>query len=168
MKRKPDAIPLEHWIGYRFSRIAARVGNFVAPMYENHHDLTMPAWRSLAVIARYEPLTAKQLASLTSSDAFKVARAIELLVRRGLITRESDQKDRRRAQLSMTQKGRTVYQDIERFTMRVEREVVAGLSPTELVLLRRTLDKLDQKIEQNVLVNSWEDFLSDRRRSKDK
>src|SRR5579864_1813769 len=63
------SLPLEHWIGYRFSLISARLGNYVAQMYASRHDLTMPAWRSLAVIARYQPLTAKQLAMLTSSDA---------------------------------------------------------------------------------------------------
>ena len=90
MKKSKTSLPLEHWIGYRFSLISARLGNFVAQMYASRHDLTMPAWRSLAVIARYQPLTAKQLAMLTSSDAFKVARAIELLVRRGLIRRDVD------------------------------------------------------------------------------
>ena len=59
------SLPLEHWIGYRFSLISARLGNYVAPMYASRHDLTMPAWRSLAVIARYQPLTAKQLAMRT-------------------------------------------------------------------------------------------------------
>ena len=89
--------------------------NFIAPMYASRHDLTMPAWRSLAVIARYQPLTAKQLATLTSSDAFKVARAIELLVRRGLIRRDVDKVDRRRASLRLTADGRKVYNDIEKF-----------------------------------------------------
>jgi hypothetical protein len=72
MKSKEDTIPLEHWIGYRFGLITARLGKYVAQMYTSRHDLTVPVWRSLAVIARYQPLTAKQLANLTSSDAFKV------------------------------------------------------------------------------------------------
>src|SRR3954447_14892415 len=106
---KAVPIPLENWTGYRFGLLATRLGNFIAPMYESRHDLTMPAWRSLAVIARYQPLTAKQLAALTSSDAFKVARAIELLARRGLISRDVDSEDRRRVQLSLTAKGRAIY-----------------------------------------------------------
>src|ERR1700722_1315751 len=119
MKSKEPAIPLEHWIGYRFGLIAARLGEYVAQMYASRYDLTMPAWRSLAVIARYQPLTAKELATLTSSDAFKVARAIELLVRRGLIRRDIDKSDRRRASLRLTAEGRKVYKDIEKFAVRV-------------------------------------------------
>jgi DNA-binding MarR family transcriptional regulator len=160
MTRKQPPLPLEHWIGYRFSFIASRLGNFVAPMYESRHDLTMPAWRSLAVIARYQPLTAKQLASLTSSDAFKVARAIELLVRRGLIRRDVDPADRRKARLSLTGEGNKVYRDIEKFTTRVERELTAGLDPLELTTLRRVLDRLDEKLE-TVRNKNWEAFLND-------
>src|SRR5690348_5072431 len=99
------SLPLEHWIGYRFSQISARLGNYVAQLYASRHDLTMPAWCSLAEIARYQPLTAKQLAMLMSSDAFKVARAIELLVRRDLIRRDVDKADRRRASLRLTAQG---------------------------------------------------------------
>lgn len=161
MKSKDAVIPLEHWIGYRFSLISARLGNYVAQMYESRHDLTMPAWRSLAVIARYQPLTAKQLGTLTSSDAFKVARAIELLVRRGLIRRDVDEKDRRRARLSLTAEGRKIYKDIESFTIRVERELTVGLDQHERAMLRQTLDKLDRQLESRVRIHAWEKFLED-------
>jgi DNA-binding MarR family transcriptional regulator len=130
-------------------------------MYASRHDLTVPAWRSLAVIARYQPLTAKQLATLTSSDAFKVARAIELLVRRGLIRRDVDKEDRRRASLSLTKEGRKIYNDIEKFMMRVERELTAGLDPNDIAALRQTLDRLDHRLEHQIRSRAWEKFLKD-------
>ena len=160
MKSKAPVIPLEHWIGYRFSRIAARVGNYVAQMYVTRHDLTMPAWRCLAVIARYQPLTAKELATLTSTDAFKVTRAIELLVRRRLIRRDVDKEDRRRASLRLTAEGRTVYKDIEKFTMRLEQELTAEFDQAETAMLRQLLDKLDRQFETRIGPHSWETFLS--------
>jgi DNA-binding MarR family transcriptional regulator len=152
-------IPLENWIGYRFSLISARLGEFVARMYASRHDLTVPAWRSLAVIARYEPLTAKQLGTLTSSDAFKVARAIELLVRRKLIHRDVDQTDRRRANLRLTKDGRKVYKDIEKFVIRVENELTAALGAGEMTTLRQSLDKLDRQLESRIRAHDWEKFL---------
>jgi DNA-binding MarR family transcriptional regulator len=159
MKSNEVTIPLEHWIGYRFGLVAARLGNYVAQMYASRHDLTIPAWRSLAVIARYQPLTAKQLATLTSSDAFKVARAIELLVRRGLIRRDVDKEDRRRASLNLTAEGRKIYKDIEKFTIRIERELIACLDESEVMILRGSLDKLDRQLESRIRANDWETFL---------
>jgi DNA-binding MarR family transcriptional regulator len=158
-KQKVAPIPLEDWIGYRFSLISARLGEFVARMYGSRYDLTQPGWRSLAVIARYQPLTAKQLGTLTSSDAFKVARAIELLVRRGLIHRDVDKVDRRRANLRLTVEGRKIYKDIETFSVRVEAELTAGLSPDERKSLAKTLDKLDHELETRIRAREWESFL---------
>lgn len=159
MKSEEPAMPLEHWLGYRFSYISSRLGNYVAQMYTSRHNLTMPAWRSLAVIARYQPLTAKQLANLTSSDAFKVARAIELLVARGLIRRDVDKEDRRRASLFLTAAGRKVYKDIETFSVRVERELILGLDEREIGTLRQSLDKLDKQLENQIRTRDWETFL---------
>lgn len=152
-------VSLENWTGYRFGLIASRLGSFIAPMYEDRHKLTMPAWRSLAVIARYQPLTATQLANLTSSDAFKVARAIELLVRRGLIHRDVDKTDRRRASLSLTANGRKVHKDIEKFVVRVEQELMAALDAHETEVLRRSLDKLDHQLEVRIKAQGREKFL---------
>jgi DNA-binding MarR family transcriptional regulator len=156
---KAATIPLENWIGYRFSLISARLGEFVASMYAKRHDLTVPAWRSLAVIARYQPLTAKQLAARTSSDAFKVARAIDLLVRRGLIHRDVDKEDRRRVNLRLSAGGRKVYKDIEKFVVRVERELAAALDPREVAMLRQSLDKLDRQLESRIKAAGPEKFL---------
>ncbi len=68
------SLPLEQWISYRFGLILSRVGQFTADMYRTKYKLSQPAWRSLAVIARYEPLSAGELAGRTSSDPFKVGR----------------------------------------------------------------------------------------------
>src|ERR1700759_3220230 len=159
MKNINASRPLESWIGYRFGLIAARIGNFIAPMCASRHSLTMPAWRSLAVIARYQPLTAKQLAMLTSSDAFKVTRAIELLVRRGLIRRDVDKEDRRRASLSLTVEGRKVYKDIEKFSVRVERVLIGALEEKELAMLQQCLDKLDRQLENRIRPQDWKTFM---------
>jgi DNA-binding MarR family transcriptional regulator len=131
-------------------------------MYASRHDLTMPAWRSLAVIARYQPLTASRLAMLTSSDAFKVARAIELLVRRGLIRRDLDKHDRRRASLRLTADGRKVYRDIEKFVVRVENELASVLDANELAMLRQGLDKLERHLESGIRAHGWEKFMKGR------
>lgn len=129
-------------------------------MYGSRYDLTQPAWRSLAVIARYQPLTAKQLGTLTSSDAFKVTRAIELLVRRGLIHRDVDKLDRRRAKLRLTADGRKIYKDIEKFAVRIETELNQALSANERELLAEFLDKLDRQLETRIRAHDWETFLT--------
>jgi DNA-binding MarR family transcriptional regulator len=81
-----------------------------------------------------------------------------LLVRRGLIDRDVDKNDRRRASLRLTAEGRKVYKDIEKFVVRVERELMAGLAH-EVAQLRESLDKLDRELESCIKVHGWEKFL---------
>jgi len=147
-KKTGAPLPLEKWIFYRFGLIAARVGDFAAPMYAERHKLTTPAWRCLAVIARHAPLSAKELASRTSSDAFKIARAIDVLVRRNLITRHLDPLDRRKASLQLTADGWEVYRDIERFAIKIEEHLVSALTKQELAQMEAMLEKLDQQVEE--------------------
>ncbi|MET0210642.1 MAG: MarR family transcriptional regulator [Burkholderiaceae bacterium] len=115
--------------------------------YARAHDLTLPTWRSLAVIARFGPLSAGELRAKTSSDAFRVARAIDLLVGRGLVSRESDPSDRRRAQLKLTAAGSALYEELEVGSMQIEETLRARLTEHDI----RTLDDLLTRIESEVL-----------------
>ncbi len=139
-------LPLENWISYRFGLVASRVGAVMAAKYVEHHQLTMPAWRSLAVIARYGPLSAGELGAKTSSDPYRVVRSIDLLVKRGLITREADPADRRRASLQLTPQGRSTYDEIEQGAMTNEFFLRAGLTSQEVRSLESILERIDAQV----------------------
>jgi DNA-binding MarR family transcriptional regulator len=138
---------LEHWISYRFGLVASRLGAVMDARYVSPHDLPMPAWRSLAVIARYGPLSAGDLGARTSSDAFRVVRAIDLLVKRGLITRKPDPRDRRRARLELTDAGRSVYEQIEQGAIANENFIRAGLTAQEVRVLESILARIDAQVK---------------------
>lgn len=140
-------IALEHWISYRFGLVAARMGAVMATRYVAPHDLTMPAWRSLAVIARFGPLSAGDLGARTSSDPFRVVRAIDLLVSRQLITRDPDPRDRRRARLELTDAGRALYEQIESGAIANEKFIRAGLTAQEIRVLESILGRIDAQVQ---------------------
>ncbi len=139
-------LPLENWISYRFGLVASRVGAVMSSKYVAQHDLTMPAWRSLAVIARYGPLSAGELGAKTSVDPYRVVRSIDLLVKKGLITREIDPADRRRASLQLTARGRAVYDQIEQGAMTNELFLRAGLTSQEMRGLESILARIDAQV----------------------
>jgi DNA-binding MarR family transcriptional regulator len=148
-------LALEHWISYRFGVVASRVGAVMASRYVARHDLPMPAWRSLAVIARYGPLSAGELGAKTSSDAFRVVRAIDLLVKRGLITRDPDPADRRRARLELTNAGRALYLEIEEGAIANEMFLRSGLTAAEIRTLESILARIDAQV--NALAHTGAD-----------
>lgn len=147
-------LTLEHWLSYRFGLIASRLGAVMATRYVAPYDLPMPAWRSLAVIARFGPLSAGELGKRTSSDPFRVVRAIDLLVKRGLITRTPDPSDRRRVRLELTSDGRAVYEEIAQGAVANEKFICSGLTAQELRILESILDRIDVQVQALSVVDS--------------
>ena len=55
--------------------------------------------------------------------------------------------------------GRKIYRDIEKFSVGIERELIASLHESKLTILRRSLDNLDCQLESRMRANDWEAFL---------
>jgi len=159
MVKKIPNVPLERRLSYRCSLISTRITRFLAPMWEKRYGLTVITWHVMAVIGRYGPLSAKDIAQHTSTDAFYVSRAVEQLTQRGFVQRDIDPHDRRRASLSLTVEGRKVHRKIEDSINRLEAEFLADLDEEGKRLLDAALDHLDQKTKDlQQSGKSWEDY----------
>jgi len=121
------------------------MGSALAP-YHERYDLSVAAWRVLAVIGRHEPLSAKELARRTSTDPFRVTRALTTLAAKGLVSRQTDPNDRRRVSLRLTPTGRGTHDKIAQSLSDMERSVLEVLSVREQTMLYRLLDKMDLRI----------------------
>ena len=104
--RNAPRVPLENRISYRCLSVASRITRHLAPRWKSEFGLTVTSWRVMAVIGRYEPLSAMQVAERTSTDAFFVGRVIDKLVGQGYLKKGVDPEDRRRLRLSLTATGR--------------------------------------------------------------
>jgi DNA-binding MarR family transcriptional regulator len=158
-KSTSPATPLEERLSYRCSLIAARITRFIAPMWEQHYGLTTVMWRVMAVVGRYGPLSAKEVAKHTSTDAFFVSRALEQLLEKKYVQRGVDPLDRRRASLELTAAGKVVHAKVEAALNEVEAQMVAGMNPRERQALTKALDLLGKKaLALQESDKSWEDF----------
>ncbi len=145
---------LERRFTYRFAVIATRVGWALSPSHEDF-GLSVATWRVLAVIARYEPLSAGDLAKRTATDPFRVVRALTMLSEKGLVSRGVDLTDRRRVSLDLTRAGRVVHDEIAGKLSEIERSVLNALSVREQDTLFRLLDKLDARISACLGEDGW-------------
>ena len=143
--RQRGPIALERRFTYRFAVIASRMGSALSPCHERY-DLSVAAWRVLAVIGRHEPLSAQELARRTSTDPFRVTRALTTLAGKGLVSRQADPNDRRRVSLRLTSTGRRIHDKIAQSLSDMERSVLEVLSVREQATLYRLLDKMDLRI----------------------
>nr|HMN83328.1 MarR family transcriptional regulator [Burkholderiaceae bacterium] len=134
---------------------------FIAPMYRTRHDLKIWEWWALAVIAPFEPLSAKELAEHSSSDPINVARAIRSLTGKALISRTAAAHDRRRAVLTLTEAGRAVHADVERTALRVEQILRETMTDAERATFARALDLIDGRIAERLQRMEWREVVDD-------
>ncbi|GAA0518873.1 MarR family winged helix-turn-helix transcriptional regulator [Pigmentiphaga sp. GD03639] len=159
-KTPPDpTVPLEHRIAYQALMIATRISQFLAPMWEEKYGLTTITWRVMAVVGRFGPLSAKEVAEHTSTDAFFVSRAIVQLTRQGYMTKGVDPRDRRRSVLQLTEAGERARMDVERVMSALEHDVLGAMGQGEERHIRETLSKLAATASDRLKSpRTWKDF----------
>ena len=137
---------LERFLPYRFSILAKRLSDNLAGEYADRFGLTIPEWRVMAVLGRDQELSASGVCDRTLMDKVTVSRAVARLVQQGRVASQVDAEDRRRANLSLTAKGRKVYREIVPLARTYEARLLEGLSPREQQSLDRLLSKLAERI----------------------
>src|SRR5579862_1680351 len=103
------ALKLEKFLPYRLSVLAQLVSESLHDLYAGPFDLTVTQWRVMAALGRFAPLTASQVSKRIVMDKVAVSRAVAALMKRGLIGRAADRRDRRRASLKLSPSGRAMH-----------------------------------------------------------
>jgi DNA-binding MarR family transcriptional regulator len=135
-------LDLEHFLPYRLSVLTNRVSSAIARQYSDRFALSIPEWRAMAVLGGTEGLSARDVAERTAMDKVQVSRAIESLMRARRVQRQADASDGRIMRLSLTAKGRAIYDEVVPLALHLEELFLSALSPQE----RRALDALLTKL----------------------
>lgn len=134
-----EAIDLD---GFRLSLWSGFYTTPVFAVIERNYGLLRDENNLLFCLSYYGPLTAKSVSDVLGRPKNSISRAVESLLRRGLIRRELIASDRRRALLTIEQAGRElIAETLELFKTRQE-EMLGCLSAVERVALDAILAKL--------------------------
>ena len=122
----------------RFARLMERLGGDMAAAKAQgqHRDL-------LAAVGATEPATLNQIAAKVKRGAPAVSRAIDLLVRAGLVDRQPDPDNRRRLALRLTEEGRQRLHSPPTSDATLEGRI-AKLAHSELRALERGFEILER------------------------
>jgi DNA-binding MarR family transcriptional regulator len=138
----PAPLELERFLPYRLSVLSNTISAAIARDYGERFGLAVTEWRVLAVLGRYDGLSAVEVAERTAMDKVAVSRAVNSLLKANRIKRGTHADDQRRSVLALSAKGRKVYGDVARTALRYERELLAVLDGDERRWLERILGKL--------------------------
>jgi DNA-binding MarR family transcriptional regulator len=135
-------LQLEHFLPYRLSILSNTISQAIAEDYQRRFALGVTEWRVMAVLARFDGLSAREVAERTAMDKVAVSRALAGLVEAGRVTRAVHGADKRRSVLNLTEAGWQLHDEIAPMARAREREVLAKLDDEERAWLTRILDKL--------------------------
>jgi DNA-binding MarR family transcriptional regulator len=116
---------------------------------ENNIDLTPEQWTILSELNGTDGIYQRELASNTFKDAPTVSRIIELLVKRGYISRVEDEVDRRRFLISLTSKGQKLYDRSAPVLYDARKVGWNGLNEEDYESLTRILNKISSNISNS-------------------
>ncbi|WP_035693439.1 MarR family winged helix-turn-helix transcriptional regulator [Azospirillum halopraeferens] len=145
-----DPFKLKRYWPYRLHVLATTVSQTVARTYADRFEITIPEWRIVAVLGGLEPgdtPSATTIAMLTAMDRVQVSRAMARMLDTGLIIRDTGREDRRTARVSLTAKGRAIYDRIVPLARAFEAQLLTALDPAEQAELDRLVTRLEQRAE---------------------
>ncbi|MGQ7298150.1 MarR family winged helix-turn-helix transcriptional regulator [Quadrisphaera sp. KR29] len=105
-------------------------------------DLRARSYSVLSTACEPQPLTQRELATLLELDPSQVVALVDELEQRGLVTRVTDPRDRRRRLVQASPRGREVLRQAAALAAASEEAALAPLSQPERDALRTLLRKL--------------------------
>jgi len=127
----PPTLDLTKFLPYLVNVLASGVSNRLAAAYQARFGITIPEWRVIAHLAQYEKVSVREIFLRVDMDKSKVSRAAARLETAGLVENRVSGADRRLVELSLTRKGRKLFETIAPLALEYEREFLAVLSEAE-------------------------------------
>ena len=135
-------LELDRFLPYLVNKLASRLSDDLARVYQKRFGITIPEWRVIAHLAENKNVSIREIFIRVAMDKSKVSRAAARLELSGYLEKQVNPADRRLIELQLTPKGRTLFEKIEPLALAFEQETLSNLSPHEADLFRTLLNKL--------------------------
>src|SRR5215471_16674913 len=119
-----------------------RVGNILVQLFSRDlapFRLSVPMWRVIAVLAERGEQRLIDLSIMTSIDASTLSRLTEAMRRKQLVVRQRSPHNKREVVVSIAARGVELVGILGPIALAYEKEMIAGLSASDLASTRRAL-----------------------------
>jgi DNA-binding MarR family transcriptional regulator len=139
---------LRRFLPTRLTNLSNRLARRATRLYGDRFKLSAAECRVLAILGHQGPVSATAVITETAMDKVRVSRSVATLLKAGLVTRETDPRDRRCAVLGLTASGRDLFGQIVPLVQEAEAEIMAALSDAERDALSDALGKIEGYLKQ--------------------
>jgi len=136
---------LARFLPYRLAVLTHAVSQSIAMIYSRRFDISIQEWRIIANLGERQPLSAKEIGEHVDLDKVQMSRALGRLTDKRLVLRSIDSRDKRRASLRLSARGRALYEQIVPIALQREKQLLSVLNEEERRQLQQILDKLERK-----------------------
>jgi DNA-binding MarR family transcriptional regulator len=130
------------WLSFRLNFIAFRFNDPVYRWIETRYGLVRPEFVALYAVGLKEGVAAKNIVSSSGLPKNTLSRAIQKLLQRRLLKRETDRDDLRSFVLHLTSAGRSIFEETMPLMVRQQTTMLSGLTDAEQRQLCELMDKL--------------------------
>ncbi|MDN3672433.1 MarR family transcriptional regulator [Flavobacterium branchiarum] len=106
------------------------------------NDITVDQALVLIIIDKNSNYSQKEIAELIFKDNASITRIIELMVKKDYLTRKTNESDRRKFNLEITEKGKKTIELLNPAILKNRQTALEGLSEDEIELLDKILTKI--------------------------
>jgi DNA-binding MarR family transcriptional regulator len=138
---KPGLL-LEDFLPYKLSYLTNLISGDLASLYTEKFGIAHTEWRILAVLGISSGVSAGLVAEKTAMDKVAVSRAINNMIKNDLIERKFSNEDKRRSELTLSEKGHKTYEKIVPLVLNYEQNILDALNQGEQKELNSLLKKL--------------------------
>jgi DNA-binding MarR family transcriptional regulator len=127
------------YFGYRVVLAARLFDRCIVDILEDSAVLSLPQWRIVAQLGLIATGTVRSLADGAAVDRAEVSRAIQELVKLGLVERTENAADKRSPTFALTETGRKSFNAVRKPIGKFILHLVDGLDPQDLEAANKVL-----------------------------
>jgi DNA-binding MarR family transcriptional regulator len=139
-------VDLERYVPAFLTWIANKLSRGASQHYLGVFDVGIETWRLLVLLAIEESISAQRASKIIGMDKASVSRCFKSMQAKSLITIGLDASDGRLRMATLTEKGRTLHDQIIGIALERERALLSVLKPDE----RETLIELLRRLHDNL------------------
>ena len=131
---------------FLLSRVGARTAELFAERELGRHDVSLPMYRVLAVLARHDDQRLGELATLADMEVSTLSRLIGAMQARRLVSRRRLGSDARAVRIRLSDQGRALAEKVIAAATSYETAVTRALAPRQVQELKRILAQIDDTV----------------------
>jgi len=141
-------LPLRRFVTYRISRVQAKLNAQASRILRETSGITLAQWRVIALIGAAGQTQSSKLSKDAALDKGLLSRNLKTLIEQGVVASRMDAEDHRVHILSLTSKGRAIFEKTLPVTRKRQAKLREGLTDEDLRVFHKVLDHLEIAAEK--------------------